>query len=273
MSSIVRTSIAFSPLVVFALANVSLAEPIKPFDHEWRIVITEIMYDPASKEDKGQTEWVEIANLGSETIEIKDWRLDDEDRDEWGTFSCTIEPAGVVVLINGDVISESDFRAAWDGVTSEMPAPGSPSKPMYQVIPMKWGSLANSPTDENEVLRLLDEHDDIVCEVNFKKGGDWPDNKPSGASIWLTDLTATNLNLGELWTRSEAGKDGGRAVTTTPMFDGADVGSPGYVHGLSAPVKDDDKKESDKPEEPKPVDPAPETEQPEGDPAPDDSDN
>ena len=258
--SIVRRLIALSPVVVVAVPTAIAAAnapgaPAAP-DHEWRIVITEIMYDPASMEDKNQTEWVEIANVGSESVDIKNWRLDDEDKQDWAPFSCTIEPGGVVVLINGDQVSESDFRTAWDGVTSEMPTPGSESKPKYQVIPVKWGSIANSPDEKNEVLQLLDEHDDIMCEVNIQCSGEWPSNRPDGASIWLSDLKATNLNLGELWKRSEAGKSGARAVNVTPIFSGADVGSPGYVHGLSPNIPDVviDEPEEDKPEQPKPVD-------------------
>lgn len=199
-------------------------------DHEWRIIITEIMYNPASEEGQGQAEWVEIANLSAEPVVIKDWRLDDEDDNDWGRFSCTIEPGGIVVLVNGDAVKESGFRAAWElDYDSE-----SAREPTYQVIGVKWGSLANSPSGSNEILQLLDEHDDIVCEVNYRSGDGWPDvSRPDGASIWLNDLRATDLNKGELWTRSEDGLHGARKAIMTPIFSAGDVGSPGYVEGLS----------------------------------------
>ncbi len=204
--------------------------PANTLDHEWRIVITEIMYNPASKESTGQTEWVEIANLSAEPIEIKDWRLDDEDDQNWGRFSCTIAPGGVVVLVNSDAVTEDDFRAAWDADFGTESA----ADPTYQVIGVTWASLANSPTETNEILHLLDEHDDIVCEVNYRKADDWPDvSRPDGPSIWLNDLTATDLNKGELWSSSADGSHGARKPVTTPIFSAADIGSPGHVEGLA----------------------------------------
>lgn len=79
-----------------------------------RIVITEIMYNPASSERAGETEWVEIANVGDEAVEIRKWRLDDEDRGEWGPFSCRLEPGGAAVLVNAKAVDERAFREAWD---------------------------------------------------------------------------------------------------------------------------------------------------------------
>jgi hypothetical protein len=133
-----------------------------------------------------------------------------------------------VVLINGNAVKPGEFRAAWDENPEE-------SEPAYQVIGVSWGSLANSPSETNEILQLLDEHDDIICEVNFRTGGDWPDvRRPDGPSIWLSDLNATDLNRGELWKRSEDGLHGARKATATPLFSAADVGSPGFVPGFSA---------------------------------------
>lgn len=193
-----------------------------------RVIITEIMYNPNSDENKGETEWVEIANVGAETIEIKDWRLDDEDKKDWGKFSCTLHPGGVAVLINGDAVKEDQFRAAWD------PAGGdSSTKVEYQVIPVSWSGLSNNPSADDEVLQLRNDKDEVVCEV--KQQGQWPScKKPDGPSIWLSDLKAANISDGKLWHRSEAGKDGARANKKTDIFNGTDIGSPGYVPGLSS---------------------------------------
>src|SRR5262245_41006840 len=78
-----------------------------------RVIITEIMHNPASSETKGQAEWVEIANVGDQSIDIKDWRLGDEHKRKWGKFSCTLAPGGVAVIIS-DAIKEKQFRDAWD---------------------------------------------------------------------------------------------------------------------------------------------------------------
>jgi hypothetical protein len=194
-----------------------------------RVIITEIMYNPASNESKSEAEWVEIANVGNEPIEIKDWRLDDEDKKDWGKFTCTLAPGGVAVLINADAVKEEQFRAAWD----EQIEPGeSAAKVNHQVIAVPWGGIANSPNAENEVLRLVDAEGSAVCEV--KQEGEWPEcTKPDGPSIWLADIAATNLSDGKLWRRATAGEGGARSNRKNEIFDGADLGSPGIVPGLS----------------------------------------
>lgn len=196
-----------------------------------RVVITEIMYDPHSNERRGEAEWVEIANLGSEPIEINNWHLDDEDRGTWGTFSCTLAPGGVAVLIN-QLITEEQFRAAWDEMSEgAIAAP----KLSYQVIRVKWGSLSNNPSATDEILTLRDDKDEVVCEVNIQADGNWPTcGKSGGPSVWLADLSATSFNDGRLWRKSEAGVDGARLCRKTDLFSDQDVGSLGFVPGLSA---------------------------------------
>ncbi len=189
-----------------------------------RVIITEIMYNPNSKEDRGQTEWIEIANVGDEAVVIKDWRIDDEDKWDWSRFSCTLEPGGVAVLINADFVTEEQFRAAWD-------LPSSEGGLNYQVIPVKWGGIANTPGPDNEILQLLNDKDEVICEVH--QVGEWPDcTRPDGPSIYLTDLTATDLSNGKLWRRSDVGVAGARNNRKTEIFNGVDIGSPGFVPGL-----------------------------------------
>lgn len=192
-----------------------------------RVVISEIMYNPNSKEDKGQSEWIELANVGDETVEIKGWRIDDEDRFDWGKFSCTLAPGGVVVLINSDFVTEDEFRAAWDADAGESAAAS------YQVFAVKWGGIANTPAADNEVLQLLNEKNEVVCEV--KQEGQWPDcSRPDGSSIYLIDLSASDLSDGKAWKRSDKGVAGARNNVKTEIYAGSDTGSPGYVPGLDA---------------------------------------
>jgi hypothetical protein len=172
-----------------------------------RVIITEVMYNPNSNEKAGETEWVEIANVGTESIEIKDWRLDDEDRNDWGKFACTLAPGKVAVLVNAKAVNEQQFRAAWDQMNDSA---DSSAQFEYQVIPVQWGGISNSPSSDNEVLRLLNEKNEVICEV--KQEGEWPScEKPDGPSIALLDVTAANISNGALWRRSEEGQDGARA--------------------------------------------------------------
>jgi hypothetical protein len=198
-----------------------------------RVIITEIMYNPASNERGGATEWVEIANVGDEEVVLTDYKLDDEDRGSWGAFSCTLAPGGVAVLVNQRVVDEETFRAAWDVPQSD--AEGSTPPPVYQLIPVSWGGLANRPDADNEILQLLDAEGKVVCEVNIQTGDEWPDcSGAGGASIHLVDLSATAFNVGKLWKLSEADKDGAHACTPNDVFDKPDVGSPGFVPGLTS---------------------------------------
>jgi hypothetical protein len=215
-------------------ASISLAQPpqLAAAGGDARVIITEIMYNPNSKEDKGQAEWVEIANVGGETIDIVDWRLDDEDNLDWGKFSCTLAPGGIAVLINAAFVKEDEFRAAWDVPGADSAA--SPARP-YQVIAVTWGGMANAPSKDNEVLQLRNNNDEVVCEV--RQQGEWPECKsPDGSSIFLLDVTATTLSDPNLWKRAVAAEAGARGNTKTQTFGGNDIGSPGFVPGLSTEV-------------------------------------
>jgi hypothetical protein len=98
-----------------------------------------------------------------------------------------------------------------------------------------WANLANTPSAENEHLRLLNERGEAVCEVKQDSG--WPQiTKPDGSSIYLVDIQAANLNDGKVWKRSEKGVDLARTNTKTDIFGGVDIGSPGVVPGLNGAV-------------------------------------
>lgn len=207
---------AFGAIVAGAMAPTALGAG--------RVIMTEIMYNPNSKEDKGQTEWIEIANVGDEAVEIKDWRIDDEDKWDWGKFSCTLEPGGVAVLYNADYLTEEAFREAWDSNDSEQSG-------TYQAIGVKWGGIANTPGPDNEIVQLLDSKGAVICEV--RQEGQWPEcNRPDGSSIYLVDLSASDLSDPKLWKKSDKGVAGGRTNTKTEIFGGEDHGSPGFVPGL-----------------------------------------
>jgi len=223
---------AMTALATAALSPSALADG--------RVVITEIMYNPNSKEDKGQTEWIEIANVGDQAVEIKDWRIDDEDKWDWGKFTCTLVPGGVAVLVNSDYLTEQQFREAWDAGESAGP-------PEYQVIPVKWGGIANSPAADNEIVQLLNDKGEVMCEV--KQQGQWPEcARPDGASIYLVDLSAEDLNDGRIWKKADKGVAGARTNAKTEIFNGNDIGSPGFVPGLDGgPVAAGPKKPGAKP--------------------------
>ncbi len=72
------------------------------------------MYDPASAD--ADWEWVEITNLGEETVELAGFVLDDSSTSahtEANVNGGLIPAGGTAILYNGDAVSDTDFRAAW----------------------------------------------------------------------------------------------------------------------------------------------------------------
>ncbi|WP_432797968.1 lamin tail domain-containing protein [Poriferisphaera sp. WC338] len=189
-----------------------------------QIVITEIMYNPASKEKMpAQTEWIEIYNSGDEAVNISGWTLSDEDGKTNPVPDGISLAAGEAIVIIPGVQDVADFRAAWgEG---------------FQVISLsgftKGGmrGLANSPSDTNEILKLQNTGGDVVDEVNFDDVKPWPNDRKQGPSIYLaTDkISAEDNDSGENWKRSEVNKDGAINNKITDDYDKTDTGSPGRI--------------------------------------------
>ncbi len=185
------------------------------------VLITEIMYDPASPERKGEPEWVEIANLGPTPVDLSGWRLDDEDSTDWGILDGSLEAGGVAILINGDAASRDDFLEAW---TDDPDADAG-----YLVIPVSWGSLANKPSDTNEILQLLDAESNVICEVNYGRGKDWPDPGRRGQSIYLEEADPDLVSKADNWSLTERDMEGSRVASGSEVYVKPDIGSPGHL--------------------------------------------
>ena len=179
------------------------------------VVISELMYNPASDEPEG--EWVEIVNVGAESINLGGWFLDDEDTTtNWSAIPSNTPalPGGGVAVIYNDVISPTDFRNAWSIPDSVL------------LIGVAWGSLSNSPSATNEILQLFDASGQSQDIVNYDNSDPWPSDNNSG-SIYLTDLFAEN-NEGSNWALSTSGESNSRSPIGG-VFDSNDVGSPGFL--------------------------------------------
>lgn len=185
------------------------------------IVITEIMYDPASPERRGEPEWVEIANMSTAPVTMTDWRLDDEDQGDWGTFTATLAPGQVAVIINGDAATTDAFKTAWTDAPD--------SEPDFLILPVAWGSLANRPTADNEVLTLLDGDGTVVATVNYQQDNGWPPHDRSGGSIYMPSPSHAGMSDGDAWSRSKAGVHGARACRPEGVYSKPDIGSPGVL--------------------------------------------
>lgn len=187
------------------------------------IIISEIMYNPASKEDPpAKTEWVELYNTGEEAVDVSGWYLADEDGQTaplpTGT---TLEPKSAIVLIPAECTVEA-FRAAWGEAVPAFPV-------------ADWNSgkglsgLGNKPSADNEQLSLRDTGGTVIDAVHYQAEKPWPSTK--GGSIYLqaAALNATMNDDGANWRRSEAEKGGAKHATETDTFSAKDAGSPGTV--------------------------------------------
>ena len=181
------------------------------------VVISEIMYNPATDESNGFGEWVEIVNLGPGDVNVSGWQLDDEDTLDWAPLPpCVVPlPPGGVVIVHNALIDSEVFRASWSIPETT------------KVIGVAWGSLANSPSSVSEVLELRDAGGGLLDRVNYDDDGTvWPaDNGRS--SIYLLDPNSDN-DVGTNWELSQTGVDGAQSPSGA-TFRSADIGSPGYV--------------------------------------------
>jgi hypothetical protein len=199
------------------------------------VIITEIMYDPAGAEQS--TEWVEILNRGTTTADLSGWRLDDEDKQDWGLVpsGTTLAPGQIGVFYNRffGLISEATFKADW-GVPDSARLIGVDWSTEDDGSNKSRGGLFNAPSATEEILTILNGAGAVLNTVNFEEDGTvWPAYN-NGSSIYLKD-PATNNALGPNWGSARIGLDGGRAPTGT-TYSTSDIGSPGRILRNVAPV-------------------------------------
>ena len=154
-------------------------------DNDTQVVISELMYNPASDETPpGKGEWIEVVNTSTAPIDLSSWKFDDEDQgpdDDWGAIpnGTVLGVDQVAVFFDSAFVSESDFRSAWN-----VPAEAL-------VVGISWGDLSNDPNSLSEQLQLLDSLGTEIDFVNYDDSGTWPSDEPEGASIFWTIFPST----------------------------------------------------------------------------------
>jgi Lamin Tail Domain len=201
----------------FALPNVVASITDNDTPAPVSIVVSELMYNPASDETSpGVGEWIEVVNTGAGATDLTGWLFDDEDGTDWGAIpsSTVLGPGQVAVFFDSAFTDAATFRSEWSVPAGAL------------VVGISWGSLGNSPAPGNEVLQLLDSLSVERDVVNYDDASPWPSDL-EGHSIYLKSLSADN-NAGANWSRSVSGT--AKAVTVSgPTFSTSDVGSPGRV--------------------------------------------
>jgi hypothetical protein len=141
------------------------------------VVINEILFDPPSNEPA--CEFVELYNRGTAAVDVSGWRF-------VNGVDFTMPP-GTTIPRDGYLVVAAD--AAWMRAT-------------YGPIPVvgDWeGRLSN----QGELVRLADQWGNLVDEVDYLSGGNWPHwTNGDGSSMELQNPSMDN-SLSSAWSDSD----------------------------------------------------------------------
>ncbi len=191
------------------------------------LVISEIMFNPASAED--DWEWVELYNAGSSTVNLAGYVLDDINSialTDANIASGSIAAGETAVLYNADDVSAADFEAAW-------------GKGINLVAVTNWSALAlNNGGDTIGLWESFTSYEgDNVTQANALISVAYDGSIDDGnGSVYLTDLTnQTSFALSADGVSTPAG---GAAYTSAAAGgnSGEDVGSPGGTIVVTPPT-------------------------------------
>ncbi|TWT87124.1 hypothetical protein Mal64_26590 [Pseudobythopirellula maris] len=203
------TPVVFAALLAMAFAAVAQAS----------IVISEVMYDPASPEDNW--EWVELYNSGPAAVDLAGSVIDDNNGTAHGSANIAaglIPVSGFAVLYNADDISASDFTAAWGAGIN-------------LVAVTHWSAMGLNNGGDTIGLwgSFADYSGDHAAHANTILSVAYPDLASSGPSVALTDLADQGS-----FAVSQSGVDGAYVSTLDAGNVGDDVGSPGVGPATAA---------------------------------------
>ncbi|HMC28091.1 MAG TPA: lamin tail domain-containing protein, partial [Verrucomicrobiae bacterium] len=141
------------------------------------IVINELMYDPPKS--AGTPEYIELFNRGKTQVDVSGWELTDAVHFKF--------PPGTQIPTQGFLVIASDAARI---------------KQIYGEIPV-IGSFSGKLHNLGDLVRLVDRWGNLVNQVDFKAGGDWPSlAKGGGSSMELINPWMDN-SLSSAWRDSE----------------------------------------------------------------------
>ncbi len=194
-----------------------------------QVKISELMYNPKSTEDNW--EWIELHNPTSSSISLNGYVVDDENssfQSASNVANVMVPAGGTVILINGDDISESDFKAAW-GSSIEVATVSDWSNMALgnggDHVGV-WSSYSDYEKDTNsDGTRAFNF---AVTHVEYDDNGTtWPADDGIG-SIYLKTISASVANPAS-WVLSGATDGLSWTSTTGGGNSGEDVANPGKV--------------------------------------------
>lgn len=217
-------------IMLAAFAATMLAAPANA-----EVIISEIFYNLNGSES-GLTEWIEITNTGSSTVDLSGWIYGD---DQDASYSDPFAPGTSIAGGASAVIaaqSAATFQSIWGAG--------------IQVITYTVGggagniSLANTGSATNETPAIFDAVNTLVDAVNYETGTNgWPaGTAANGASIYLlpTGYTSVANDIGLNWAGSVNGVNGAyAALIVNPDINNAttpDIASPGVAVYVPEPT-------------------------------------
>ena len=151
----------------FTLTPTSVNTPETPPEPKW-ILISEVMYNPRSQEPDG--EWIEIWNTGSETANLSNYKLGDEETYggtegmHWFPTGSSLEPGQVVIVANRatNFNLQNGFLPDFEINDSHQDIP--------DMIPYSdWSGGEFRLENTGDQVFILDANDNIVDVVAFEQ--------------------------------------------------------------------------------------------------------
>lgn len=210
------------------------------------LLISEIMYDPASSEPAW--EWVEVFNNTGSTIDFGNTAYVFDDDDDASMTSPNITSGtiaagatGVLYNASGSGSTIEQMKAAWGATVNFIPVSTWTDLTNSGDSIAIWSSLAayQSETQSATSPRRTMTHAASVVAYDDNAAVGWPNNNDAG-SIFLSNLTA-NPATPASWSLSNNNNSSTPQPVLSDVIDspGGDVGSPGYVPGVISQLNGD----------------------------------
>ncbi|MCA9312394.1 MAG: lamin tail domain-containing protein, partial [Phycisphaerales bacterium] len=199
------------------------------------VIITEIMYNPASSPDE-VWEWVEVYNPLDEPVDLTGWVLDnfiDEQNDTLGGANIAggvIEPLSTGLLFNGDELDVAEIEAVW-GEGNWIPVTNWPGLRNDGDIVALWASFDAYDDETFDNMNDFRNLDNTQFFVSYDDTAPWPEDDGRG-SIYLLDVDQSSSVDPTRWGLSVDGTGG--AYRSARAGDNMEfsVGSPANFSGL-----------------------------------------
>ncbi|MCK4342056.1 MAG: lamin tail domain-containing protein [Phycisphaerae bacterium] len=191
------------------------------------LLITEIMYNPASQDDN-HWEYIEVLNNESATVGLTGYVLDDDDGDPYlaaNILGGSIPAGGTAVFFDGDNNTVAAMEAAWGVGINFVPV-------------TNWSAYSNSG-DRVGLWHNFAAYDamnfaNAVQDISYTDDPPWPADD-GVASIYLLNVTYDNTD-GANWHLSVAGYDNAYESNPAGTNLAINVGSPGLLPNDTPPV-------------------------------------